>query len=146
MYRIERMDGAMIAEYPTYDAAQAELLRRAAPGGDLDGAYRIVDAAGADLLWIDTVEERPAARRHYHVEDQTGADVAMRGSYRAAVAAGWALVRASALGGWRLTWSDPAAGYHRWQTGGACPGDPRSLTDTITVYPCTRAECAQRGQ
>jgi len=82
-------------------------------------------------------------RRHYHIESSGDHD--FRGdpitSFRAACSEAFAWVtqaRAQRLWkSWRITWSDPQAGYRRWT--GETTRTIGEYTDTITVAPCEEA-------
>ena len=82
--------------------------------------------------------------RHYHVED-AGDPPARSGplaTFTEAKHVAFVMVtHARATGiwrAWRVTWSDPPAGYHRW-SGFTDPKGPAAgeYTDDITVVPCT---------
>jgi hypothetical protein len=82
-------------------------------------------------------------RRHYHIE-QEGDQYYFSppvASFREAKHDAWEMVsmaRATRIWrAWRVTWSDPSAGYHRW-TGFTRPSGPAGgdYTDTITIIPC----------
>jgi hypothetical protein len=81
--------------------------------------------------------------RHYHVEQSGDQDYVSPpiASFREAKHHAFGMVSMARLTriwkSWRVTWSDPGAGYHRWRgitrSDGPAGGE---YTDTIEVVPC----------